>query len=226
MTNCTTSSLSKIIFDFDGVICKNKKLYREVNRRSIEFVSHKTQFSFNEAQHFNNTNYKGFGHTVNMLKSYGVQTDLKEYNDYVFNDSMWYYVSKTLTDTDTFNILSIKAFNTLINDKSILFSNAPYIWCDHIVSMCGFNTNDLFDDIYTCDINDEDLKPQPKLYDEIDSKYKDFDLYFLDDNKNNLDCAPLHWNTLHVKDHDNLGEILLCIASDIHTKQHYCRVLE
>lgn len=221
----SSCGVSKVIFDFDGVICKNKKLYQEVNRRSIDFVVKKTQFSFDEARHFNNNNYKEFGHTVNMLKSYGIQTNLKEYNDYVFNDSMWNSMNKMLTDTDMINILSVKAFNTLVEDKSILFSNAPYNWCDNIVSMCGFTTSDLFEGVYTCDTHEEDLKPQTKLYDEIDSKYKDFDLYFLDDNKNNLESAPSHWNTLQVKEYDNLGEILLCIASDINAKQqHQCFV--
>ena len=220
-SSCVPNS-SKVIFDFDGVICKNNKLNKEVNRRSIEFVVKKTRLSYNEAKYFNNANYKEFGHTVSMLKSYGVHTNLKEYNDYVFNDAMWYNVNKILTDTDKKNIYSVKYFNTLIDDKSILFSNAPFNWCNNILSICNIDTNDIFEDIYTCDTNEEHLKPKPKLYDKIESKYKEFDLYFLDDNKHNLECAPSRWQTVHISRNDNIGENLLRIASEINAKQDQC----
>ena len=149
------SNGSKVILDFDGVICKNRKLYHEVNMKSVTFVSQKTQFSFDEALHFNNKNYKKHGHTVNMLKNYGIQTSLKEYNEFVFDDTMWDKVSKSLTNRDILDILNIKAFNSIIEDKSILFSNAPSIWCCNIVNMCGFTMDELFDDVYTCEDNED-----------------------------------------------------------------------
>ena len=119
------SQLFKIVIDYDGVIFKNPHAMEVVSNRSAQFVSKKLKMTYANARMVNTTRYKVHGHTVNYLKSVGVNTTLEEYNDFVFNHIDWDDIEMNICDNDYEPIIDVHLLNKIQKQKSILFSNAP-----------------------------------------------------------------------------------------------------
>ena len=189
---------SKLVFDFDGVIFHNVKVNQKIIEKSVDYVKNKTGYSYEKSLNFNKTNYQKHGHTVIMLKNYGFDASLDEYNSYVFDNELWSYLKNNISDDDYKRVECVKMANTLLGYTSILFSNAPYIWCYKVLDMLEYDINELFYLIYSGK-TESSLKPYSKIYKIIENSNKDVDkLHFFDDNKNNLKNLSAKWLTYHV----------------------------
>ena len=194
----TLAHNSKLVFDFDGVVFNNPNVNQKIIEKSVGYVKSKTGYSYEKSLDFNNTNYKKHGHTALMLKRYGYDASLDEYNAYVFDREIWTHVRSNISSDDYIRAECVKTANTLLGYNSILFSNAPYIWCYKVLDMLGYDIDDLFTLVYT-GIRESSLKPNSILYQVIEYTNRDVDeLHFFDDNKKNLENLSDKWITHHI----------------------------
>ena len=133
-----------------------------------------------------------------MLKRYGYDASLDEYNAYVFDSDLWTHLRSNISDNDYIRVECINTANTLLGYKSILFSNAPYIWCYKVLDMMNYDIDDMFKNVYY-GMAESSLKPNSTLYRVIEYSNRDVDeLHFFDDNKKNLENLSDKWITHHV----------------------------
>lgn len=194
----TLAHNSKLVFDFDGVIFHNTKVNQKIIEKSVGYVQSKTGYSYEKSLDFNNKNYQRYGHTALMLKRYGYDASLDEYNAYVFDSDLWSNLRSNITNDDYIRAECVNTANSLLGYDSILFSNAPYIWCYKVLDMLDYDIDDLFSLVYT-GIGESSLKPKSILYQVIEYTNRDVDeLHFFDDNKKNLENLSDKWRTHHV----------------------------
>jgi FMN phosphatase YigB (HAD superfamily) len=183
----------KLVLDYDGVIFKNPHAMEAVSSRSAKFVSKKLNISYKGAKTVNATQYKVHGHTVKYLQHVGVDTTLEEYNEYVFNKFDWDNLSLNIKDDDHEPIIDVYLLNKLQqHQKCVLFSNAPLMWVDKTLEALGTHTDILFDEVFSCETLDQ-LKPNMKVYEDIESHYPDDDLLFIDDSFLNINGLGSRW---------------------------------
>ena len=206
---------SKLVFDFDGVIFHNKNVNQKIIEKSVGYVKSKTGYSYEKALDFNNKNYQRYGHTALMLKRYGYDASLHEYNAYVFDNDLWSNLRSNISNDDYIRAEYINTANILLGYKSILFSNAPYIWCYKVLDMLDYDIDDLFSLVYT-GIGESSLKPNSILYRVIEYTNRDVDeLHFFDDNKKNLENLSDTWITHHVDPNVRLDNYVKPVVDEI-----------
>lgn len=193
----------KLVLDYDGVVFKNPYAMEMVSRKSAEYVSNKLNMSYANARVVNSTRYKVHGHTVKYLNDVGVKATLEEYNDFVFGDLNWEDLQRNIMDADYDPIIDILLLNNIQKQKCVLFSNAPRIWVDNTLKALGTDQGDVFETMFTCETLDE-LKPSPKLYDDIESCYPEHDLLFIDDSILNIHGLGSKWKTHWFKPTEDL----------------------
>lgn len=206
---------SKLVFDFDGVIFHNAKINQKIIEKSVGYVKSKTGYSYEKALDFNNTNYKKYGHTALMLKKYGYDASLDEYNAYVFDNDLWSNLRSNISNDDYIRAECVNTANSLLGYNSILFSNAPYIWCYKVLDMLDYDIDDLFSLVYT-GMGESSLKPNSILYQVIEYTNRDVDeLHFFDDNKKNLENLSDKWRTHHVDPNTRLDNYVKPVVDEI-----------
>ena len=206
---------SRLVFDFDGVVFHNAKVNQKIIEKSVGYVKSKTGYSYEKSLNFNSTNYQKHGHTAIMLKNYGFDATLNEYNSYVFDSDLWSYLRNNISNDDYKRLECVSVANTLLGYNSILFSNAPYIWCYKVLDMLDNDIDELFHLIY-CGKTELSLKPNPYTYKIIENSNKNIDkLHFFDDNKNNLENLCDKWLTYHVNPNINLENYVKPVVDKI-----------
>jgi len=211
----TLAHNSKLVFDFDGVIFHNIKVNQKIIEKSVGYVQSKTGYSYEKSLDFNNKNYQRYGHTALMLKRYGYDASLDEYNAYVFDSDLWSNLRSNITNDDYIRAECVNTANSLLGYDSILFSNAPYIWCYKVLDMLDYDIDDLFSLVYT-GIGESSLKPKSILYQVIEYTNRDVDeLHFFDDNKKNLENLSDTWITHHVDPNVRLDNYVKPVVDEI-----------
>ena len=211
----TLAHNSKLVFDFDGVIFHNTKVNQKIIEKSVGYVQSKTGYSYEKSLDFNNKNYQRYGHTALMLKRYGYDASLDEYNAYVFDSDLWSNLRSNITNDDYIRAECVNTANSLLGYDSILFSNAPYIWCYKVLDMLDYDIDDLFSLVYT-GIGESSLKPKSILYQVIEYTNRDVDeLHFFDDNKKNLENLSDTWITHHVDPNVRLDNYVKPVVDEI-----------
>ena len=206
---------SKLVFDFDGVIFHNTRVNQKIIEKSVGYVQSKTGYSYEKSLDFNNTNYQKYGHTALMLKKYGYDASLEEYNDYVFDSDLWSNLRNNISNDDYIRVECVNTANSLLGYNGILFSNAPYIWCYKVLDMLNYDIDELFSLVYT-GIGESSLKPNSILYEVIEYTNKDVDeLHFFDDNKKNLENLSDKWTTHHVDPNIRLDNYVKPVVDEI-----------
>jgi FMN phosphatase YigB (HAD superfamily) len=184
----------KLVLDYDGVIFKNTHAMEAVSNRSAKFVSKKLKMSYNNARLVNAAHYKVHGHTVKYLQHIGVDTTLEEYNDFVFNNIDWNDIASNIKDDDFEQIIDVYLLNKLQVQKCVLFSNAPRLWVDKTLEALDIQADELFEKVFTCETLDQ-LKPNMKVYDEIEKHYPYTDFIFIDDSILNIQGLGERWKS-------------------------------
>ena len=211
----TLAHNSKLVFDFDGVIFHNTKVNQKIIEKSVGYVQSKTGYSYEKSLDFNNKNYQRYGHTALMLKRYGYDASLDEYNAYVFDSDLWSNLRSNITNDDYIRAECVNTANSLLGYDSILFSNAPYIWCYKVLDMLDYDIDDLFSLVYT-GIGESSLKPNSILYRVIEYTNRDVDeLHFFDDNKKNLENLSDKWTTHRVDPSIRLDNYVKPVVDEI-----------
>lgn len=193
----------KLVLDYDGVVFKNPHAMETVSSRSAKFVSKKLNMSYNDARMVNATRYKVHGHTVKYLQHLGIDATLEEYNDFVFNNIDWEDIASNIKNEDHESIIDVYLLNKLQKQKCVLFSNAPRLWVDKTLEALETHADVLFEDVFICETLDQ-LKPNIKVYEDIEKKYPDEDLLFIDDSILNIHGLGERWKCHWFKPKDNL----------------------
>lgn len=203
----------KLVLDYDGVVFKNPHAMEAISNRSAKFVSKKLKMSFSNARMVNTTRYKVHGHTVKYLQHIGVDTSLEEYNEYVFGNIDWDDIALNLKNDDHEPIIDVYLLNKLQGQKCVLFSNAPRLWVDKTLEALGTHVDILFDEVFSCETLDQ-LKPNEKVYKDIERRYPDDDLLFIDDSILNIHGLGERWKPHWFKPTDNLYQCGYKILED------------
>lgn len=208
-----TSQAFKIVLDYDGVIFKNPYAMEMISNRSAQYVSKKLKMSYANARMVNSTRYKIHGHTVKYLNDVGVDATIDEYNDFVFNSIDWNDIEMNIRNADYDPIVDIYLLNKIQNQKCVLFSNAPRIWIEKTLESLGTKPDIMFDTMFTCETFDQ-LKPNPMVYKDIEEKYPETDLLFIDDSILNIHGLGPRWKTHWFRPSDHIYQCGCNIMKD------------
>lgn len=172
------------LLDFDGVLFRNNAAMEKVIQRSDDF-SRMHAPSYNPKDF----DYRVHGHTVYMLQEqFGKKVTFQNYNDYVFDDSIFEFVRKTMTEEDVMRAQRWKQLLEDVREPSYIFSNAPHVWVHEILSITGLGES--FDESRVmCSDTLGCLKPSPLAYIAAIDKVGHRDVLFYDDSKLNVEQA-------------------------------------
>lgn len=203
----------KLVLDYDGVVFKNPHAMETISSRSAKFVSKKLKMSYSNARMVNTTRYKVHGHTVKYLQHLGIDATLEEYNEFVFNNIDWEDIALNIRDEDHEPIIDVYLLNKLQHQKCVLFSNAPRLWVDKTLEVLGTHADVLFEEVFSCETLDQ-LKPNIKVYENIEKQYPDDDFLFIDDSILNIHGLGERWKPHWFKPKDNLYQCAYTMLED------------
>lgn len=209
------ANISKaVILDVDGVVFCHRPTLQKINTRIQHYVARTARISESHAPNVNESLYKQFGHTfIGLQKVYGVKTDLKAFNDYVYTHELVQSVHNATYNVDVLHhLIDLQSFLQQCVEKEVpiyLFSNAPYSWCKQIHHAFNLNHWIPTDRIITCDHDVfqsqlQALKPQMAVYKTLQTyltyqhQNPDLRILYIDDSLANLTPvmdAP-RWSTV------------------------------
>ena len=204
----------KLVLDYDGVVFKNPHAMETISSNSAKFVSKKLNISYSKARMINTKRYKVHGHTVKYLQHLGIDATLEEYNEFVFDNIDWKDIALNLRDEDHEPIIDVYLLNNLqYHQKCVLFSNAPRLWVDKTLAILGTYADGLFEEVFSCETLDQ-LKPNIKVYENIEKHYPDNDFLFIDDSILNIQGLGERWKTHWFTPKNNLYQCAYTMLGD------------
>jgi hypothetical protein len=191
-----------LLLDFDGIILQNPRIEKMITHKSIKFIMKKNRLSYEQSQKINDDMYPKLGHTSLLLsntRSY--QTNVVEYNNYVFEEMDYDMLIKPLLTVDDFyHIQRILDCRVELG----LFTNAPITWVDGILGCLGFSTEDMFNQSLLFTSDDGDIKPLAQTYQKVNECMLNRMTTFIDDKQQNLEPAEsfTNWACIHIRSGD------------------------
>lgn len=210
-----------ILFDYDGVIFRNKYAQSHVNHASIRYAQKFIKLPFKEVAEINNKNYMKYGHTVNMLKKMSFEeANMEDYNRFVFQDNIDYDdIRRQLTAFDHYNTKDIEECIYRINRSGSscgIFTNSCSLWIDQINKVLDIqgivpdSMNFTFDKI-------KHSKPNPESYEFIENQLNDpKKIIFVEDSPRNLEYCHKHdkWMPILVNGNRYVGSTVLAMYAN------------
>ena len=196
----------RLVFDYDGVLMRNKYALNSVSNRVTEYVSHKMNVTQSEARRINKIQYKIHGHTVKYLQQEGFDVSIDDFNDFVYGGLDYDDIREHIECSDILRWVDLTNLNTSQRKKSILFTNAPEIWVEKTLDFMGGKPEMFFDSMYYADSIYE-LKPNPVTYHVIETEYPDDKLLFIDDSIMNISNLSDRWSTKCFDEDDSIYEV-------------------
>ena len=199
-TNCIAPQTRKILLDFDGVVFRNRAVHDMVSHKSALYLHDRLKLrNMDQARVVCNTNYQIIGHTSLMIGD--SPEHVKDYNNFVFDDLQWIKQLLTQEDLDhLYRLMQIK------DERNLLFylcTNAPYAYCNAILSELNIRFDDFFETshLFTSDIGF--VKPKQAFYKHVeDSDVCDGELHFIDDGLANILAVSNRdrWKAYYIKE--------------------------
>jgi FMN phosphatase YigB (HAD superfamily) len=169
-----------LLLDFDGVILNTPRSAKVVSIKANKFVQKFLHTSTHHSTIINKYLYKTFGHTAIGLQKLGYDTDIQEYNRFVYNDIDYKTIFGELQYTHSKDIENVNKIIDHCRRKNInisIFSNSPSVWYINALYYMGINTSTLS----AIDLENH-IKPNKIVFDTIEKKYLDCDRFiFVDD---------------------------------------------
>lgn len=210
-----------VLFDYDGVLFRNRLAQENVNRASIRYAQKFMNLPFKDVAVINNKNYIKYGHTVKMLQHMNFQSaNMDEYNRFVFEDNMDYdEIKKQLTVFDHYNTKDIEDCVYRIEKtggKCGIFTNSCSLWVNNInrvLDVQGIVSDDM---CFTYD-KVQALKPSVEAYEFVENSLSDArQILFVEDNQRNLDYCEKNkrWASILVKGNRYVGSTVLAMYAN------------
>lgn len=159
------------LLDFDGVLYNNKVTNAIVSKKAAQYVKNIIHVKDRNDDFYNKMNkylYKTYGHTVLGLNKLGYKANIHDFNDYVYSDLPYDDISM---NTDI-----------ILPDNTYIFSNAPTAYCNKITNKVLPNIRDVIPTYYDIFF----LKPEKRIYSQIEETFHDCSFTFIDDSLINL----------------------------------------
>jgi FMN phosphatase YigB (HAD superfamily) len=191
-----------ILMDFDGVLMRHPPVLKRVQGRVVEYVrkyAGKGHMSEGDATRLNRDLYQRYGHThLGMKKLFMPYSRVSSFNHYVYEPAFLNELYQAFgKDPDCLD--GLQSWESWIDDQlyegdveqTAIFSNSPASWVSLWLSAAGME--DHFQEILGSDHplfegrDDSLLKPDPRLYDRVETYIPDPSLYFVEDSPLNLD---------------------------------------
>lgn len=203
-----------LLLDVDGVVFNHRGIIRKVGTRVVDYVARELKVDTYEAEGINHLLYTNFGHThIGLNTIYKTLKNPRHFADFVYSDDMLETVRNIELDGDLLKNsadMSYIAKHCATNDIGLyLFSNAPFAWCEAVLSTMNLTGVIDSENIFSSDhdLFTGALKPERVVYENISKymahKYRDscVQLNFVDDSFMNLipvvgssGWRPIHFN--------------------------------
>ena len=187
-----------LLLDFDGVVLRHKYSDKIVISRIEKFVSRYIKVNPSTLSKINKDIYTSTGHTVLGLQNLGFDANIEEFNEYVYGRLNYDFLFNNIRRThekDIRILIGLKEYCDK-NDVALnIFSNAPKIWCDGVLSQMSeelLSMNNI-ENI----IGKNVLKPGLSVYSIIEKKLHFDKFYFVDDKFANF--MPVYNSTKWIK---------------------------
>lgn len=216
----------KVVFlDVNGVVYRNNKVLNNIRQNIVQYCAKELNTSLTQARKINHILHAEYGHTYKGLKEiYDIDKTLLHFNTEVYNSTLFndvYKVQDDVYDHMHFQILKDTIRKCELSDIPVyLFTNAPMIWCHHILNVSGLNQYIPETNIISCDhhimtyYKEDGLKPLNDIYatlqQYIEHKYHLYEPLFIivDDSLKNLtpiinlsSWIPIYYNEkAHLQD--------------------------
>jgi FMN phosphatase YigB (HAD superfamily) len=166
-----------LLLDFDGVLLRDPLATKLVSNRATRYVQKFTKANIRDAAIINKYLYKSFGHTVTGLNKIGYPATMEDYNKTVYHHIDYTLVASRM---DTGAIYELLDQCHRYGIKVMLFTNSPPCWHENIMARIPLPYE--IEKVNMLGL----LKPDPKLYIDIEKKHRDQKLYFVDDSFTNF----------------------------------------
>lgn len=201
-----------LLLDVDGVVFRNRAVLNKVSDKVVKYVSKELNIDATEARLVNKALYGTFGHTyIGMRSVYGTTKSIHHFSQHVYDDELIHDLTSSIADdTIVKDSKSVRCLAEECKRKDIdlyLFSNAPHVWCSHVLSVMHLSTYIPGENIITCDheVFHKGLKPMNVVYDTMlryifHKTHDDVSIMFVDDTFMNhvpILCDP-HWRPVYV----------------------------
>lgn len=191
-----------LLLDFDGVVFTDRRMLSRVASRAVRFVHRKVNpgWSAADAARANEFLYKNYGHTwkgLTQIYPGQRQTSLREYNKYVYHDSVIKHARKYKACSASHDLQAIQHVQALCKKHDVpiyIVSNAPLAWVKSLNDAMGIGLPTA--NLLTCDheVMDGCLKPDLAFYnkavlyirDREGALYSDAEFVVVDDSFYNL----------------------------------------
>lgn len=220
------SQKTAVLIDFDGVILKNHSAHSVVVSRCNNYLQrHIKVRNPVKVSEINNALYKTYGHTVLGLRKVGFNVDVNEFNSAVYDTFDYYNNFKNLSKTHSRDIEDLNIFiDSCYNEglTPIIFSNAPDVWCQSILSymdknLCNIPT--------LSDITQVHLKPTKACYDEVEKKLHQYEnIVFLDDSMANFKAISNNKKWLKILVSQIQQDTLLKITDELYMTSKFPKI--
>jgi FMN phosphatase YigB (HAD superfamily) len=203
-----------LLLDFDGVVVRNRMVHRVVADACTTCVARKAGVSLAEARRVNDALYPRLGHSSLVLtRHFGVPTTPSEFNATVYDELLDYdFIARCLrsrADQEHARALA----NMIDSRNTLVFSNAPWGWCERILSFLGIGGAVMRSNAI-CSDSTQLFKPDPRAFAEAEFRaslavpgVQEF--VFVDDSPANVAAAADRpgWTPVHFPADAALGDI-------------------
>ena len=213
-----SSNSKSLLFDYDGVVIRNKQVLDRVSHASVLFCQRYLHESYSVVSNTNKKYFPKYGHTVTMLQEmFKVNTCMDEYNEFVYEKHMDYdSIPAMLDQSDLDNKDDIVNCIESFQNQGIsygIYTNNCDAWVQRVNRVLGLD--ELFEnDLVFSQDNLVHSKPDVRSYQEVEKKFmqstKSQHIVFLDDNKTNLKAVVdnSNWTPIHVSSTSKISTLL------------------
>lgn len=202
--------MDRVVFDFDGVIVRNRRMGEFITREAERFVEKKMSCYPSKSKEMNRVLYTTYGHTaLGVAKALceDPRQVTREFNQFVYGDLKYRRLRNLVRYHDITRLLELKNTFAPCNEKAALLTNAPLAWCENVCSIIGVDLYTIIDSEKCVTSDNLFLKPDCHNYQLIESLYdteqllkEKETLMFMDDSHVNFTPVlqnPL-WSCVHI----------------------------
>lgn len=187
--------MDRVVFDFDGVIVRNKQMGKIITQRSERFVEQTLNCPPSKSTEINRALYTRYGHTALGVASV-LRKDPREvtfdFNEFVYKNFRYHELHHLVQRYDRMRMHEIRTLYASEKQKAGLFTNAPLHWCENVTALMQTDLYDIMDPERCITSDNMHLKPNWHNYQLVEQTYADAikneggTIHFVDDSFINI----------------------------------------
>jgi len=185
-TNRTGKMVMKqtVLVDFDGVVFRNANVSHMVTEKSIRYIASRKGVHYRDAKLMNKVGYTKLGHTARLVSDNA--DAVQDYNEYVFDRKLFRWMAETVGHEDATLLQRVSNARANNDLRLVLCTNAPKIYCEHVLFYLGISWSDVFDDDIHFTSDTGLVKPLDAYYNHVEDTLVLTEYHFIDDSVSNI----------------------------------------